>query len=146
MFRKETSTQANGSRKGSDANASPSLNLIGAGTVIKGDIETSGDIRIDGTLIGTLHCSKVVLGETAIVEGNIFCQNADVSGSVSGNISVDDLLSLKSTAKVIGDILTGKLMVEAGADFIGNCKMKAYGSEKPAREPAGTGEKGAGEA
>ena len=110
--------------KGPDANAAGSLNLIGTGTVIRGEIETAGDIRIDGTLIGRLSSkAKIVLGESAILEGDMFCQNADVSGAVLGNIVVDDLLTIKSTGRMHGDVITKKLVIEAGADFTGNCKM-----------------------
>ena len=110
--------------KGAETNGIGSLNLIGTGTVIRGNIETAGDIRVDGTLIGKLTAkAKIVLGESAIVEGDIFCQNADISGAVLGNILVDDLLTLKPTCRMHGDVVTKKLVIEAGADFTGNCKM-----------------------
>ena len=110
--------------KGPETAGAGSLNLIGTGTVIRGDIETAGDIRVDGTLIGRLTAkAKIVLGESAIIEGDMFCQNADISGAVLGNIIVDDLLTLKSTGRMHGDVITKKLVIEAGADFTGNCKM-----------------------
>jgi cytoskeletal protein CcmA (bactofilin family) len=118
--------------KGTDANGIGSLNLIGTGTVIRGDIETAGDIRIDGTLIGKLTAkAKIVLGESAIIEGDIFCQNADISGAVMGNIIVEEMLTLKTTGRMHGDVITRKLVIEAGADFTGNCKMGEYGGKKP---------------
>jgi cytoskeletal protein CcmA (bactofilin family) len=105
-----------------------SLNLIGNGTIIKGNIETGGDLRIDGTLIGTLNgLSRVVLGESAIVEGDLFCKDADISGTIMGNISAEGVLTLKSTARVEGDLSAQRLIVEAGAIFTGNCKMKGGG-------------------
>jgi cytoskeletal protein CcmA (bactofilin family) len=119
--------------KNADTNGVGSLNLIGTGTVIRGDVETAGDIRIDGTLIGKLSAkARVVLGESAIIEGNIFCQNADVSGAILGNIVVDELLTLKSTGRMHGDVITRKLVIEAGADFTGNCKMGENGGKQPA--------------
>jgi cytoskeletal protein CcmA (bactofilin family) len=118
-------------QKGIEANTAGSLNLIGTGTVIRGDIETAGDIRIDGTLIGKLSAkARVVLGESAIIEGDIFCQNADVSGAVLGNIVVDELLTLKATGRMHGDVITKKLVIEAGADFTGNCKMGENGAKQ----------------
>lgn len=101
-----------------------SVNLIGTGTKIKGDIQSEGDIRIDGTLIGTIKSKgKVVIGSTGIVEGEISCQNADISGTVKIKITVSDVLLLKPTAKLTGDIVTGKLAIESGATFSGTCSM-----------------------
>lgn len=103
---------------------SPSVNLFGAGTVVKGEIVTNGDFRIDGTLTGTIHSKgKVVIGTTGVVEGEIICQNADISGSIKAKITVTELLTLKSTANLTGDIITNKLSVEPGARFSGACQM-----------------------
>ncbi|MEI6747791.1 MAG: bactofilin family protein [Bacteroidales bacterium] len=104
----------------------PSINLLGSGTEVTGDIRSNGDIRIDGTLIGSINSSgKVVVGTTGRVEGEIFCLNADISGEVSARIKVSELLSLKSSAKVVGDIITNKLAIEPGAVFTGGCKMES---------------------
>lgn len=100
------------------------INLIGAGTEIIGDVNSNGDIRIDGTLKGNLKTAgKVVIGETGKVEGEINCKNSDVLGAINGKIKVGELLSLKATAKVFGDITTKKLAIEPGSQFTGNCKM-----------------------
>ncbi len=108
-------------------NATPesaSVNLLGAGTTIEGDIKSTGDIRIDGTLIGSINTKgKVVIGQTGNVDGEIVCQNADVSGTIKGKITVHELLSLKSTSKLSGDIITNKLAIEPGANFSGSCSM-----------------------
>ena len=102
------------------------VNLIGIGTTILGDITSSGDIRVDGTLKGSINTKgKVVIGSTGIVEGNIVCQNADVSGELKAKISVSELLALKSTAKLDGDIVANKLAIEPGASFSGSCSMGA---------------------
>ena len=101
-----------------------SINLIGAGTVVDGDIKSTGDIRIDGTVHGSIFSkAKVVVGSTGMVEGNINSTNADISGSIKGKTTISELLFLKSTAKVTGDIVTGKLVVEVGATFTGSCNM-----------------------
>ena len=103
---------------------SGSINIIGAGTVIEGDIKSSGDIRIDGTVYGSIHSkARVVVGATGVVEGDVHSQNADLSGRVKGKTTVMELLFLKSTSKVSGDIVTGKLVVEVGATFTGTCNM-----------------------
>ena len=109
---------------------SPSRNSIGTGTSIKGDIESNGDFRIDGTLIGTIKTKgKVVIGSTGRVEGEIICQNADVEGKIKARVSVSELLTLKATARLIGDVSTGKLAIEPGAEFSGSCDMG--GANKP---------------
>ncbi len=105
-------------------NVNASINLIGAGTVIEGDIRSTGDIRIDGTVYGhVISKAKVVIGATGVVEGDVNSQNADVSGLIKGKTVISDLMFLKSTSKVIGDIVTGKLVVEVGATFTGSCNM-----------------------
>jgi len=103
---------------------SPSINLIGAGTVIKGDIISNGDIRIDGSLTGSVNAKgKVVVGTTGIIDGVIVCQNADFSGIIKANVTVTELLSLKATARLNGDVITGKLSIEPGALFSCKCSM-----------------------
>src|SRR5438093_981051 len=103
---------------------STSINLIGAGTVVEGDIKSNGDIRIDGTVYGSVNYkAKVVVGITGVIEGDVNSQNADVSGSIRGKVNIAELLFLKATANMIGDIVTGKLVVEVGATFTGSCNM-----------------------
>jgi len=100
------------------------INIIGNGTKITGNIETSGDIRIDGVLLGNLSTQgKIVIGATGSVEGEVVCVNSDVSGQLKGKISVKELLSLKATAKIFGDIITNKLAIEPNAIFTGTCNM-----------------------
>ena len=110
-------------------NAAPdgaSINLIGNGTGIVGDINSNGDMRIDGSLKGNVIISgKLVVGPSGNIEGNVQCQNADVSGEINGKITVSELLSLKASAKVLGDIVTGKISIEPNASFTGTCNMGA---------------------
>ena len=110
----------------------PSINLLGAGTVVKGEIKLNGDFRIDGMFMGTINCKgKVVVGNTGVVEGEIICQNADFSGEVKATVKVAELLTLKESAKFSGDITTNKLAIEPGAKFSGQCVMDNTGI-KPA--------------
>lgn len=103
---------------------STSSNNIGKGTIVAGTIETFGNIRIEGKVIGDITTkSKVVLGHSAYVEGNILAQNADVEGELKGNIEISEILTLKSSSVINGDIKTNKLIVESGAAFNGGCKM-----------------------
>ena len=105
---------------------SPVINIIGNGTVIKGDIKASGDMRIDGTLIGSVTSKgKVVVGITGNVEGEIICQSADFSGNVKAKVTVEELLAMKASANLTGDITTGKISIEPGAKFTGSCNMNA---------------------
>ena len=100
------------------------VNLIGSGTTIQGDITSNGDVRIDGTLKGTLTSKgKVVVGTTGIVEGQVNCQNADISGTIKAKIVISELLTLKPSARLSGDIVTNKLAIEPGAVFSGSCSM-----------------------
>lgn len=135
MFKKNTSPMAKGIP--SDA----AYTKVGTGTVLTGDIISKGDIRIDGTITGSLKADgKVVVGETGVVEGEITCQNADVEGLVKANITVADLLSLKATARLLGEIETKKLAIEPGAVFTGSCSMGGvvkelkHAEEQPSRK------------
>jgi cytoskeletal protein CcmA (bactofilin family) len=99
-------------------------NMIGQGTKIIGDVETNGDIRIDGNIEGNVNSKgKVVIGSNGLIKGEVFCANAELAGSLNGKINVDELLSLKASSKVTGDIKTGKLNIEPGAVFTGTCNM-----------------------
>jgi cytoskeletal protein CcmA (bactofilin family) len=100
------------------------INLISNGTDITGDIRSNGDIRIDGSLTGNLNTKgKVVVGTTGKVKGEIICKNSEVAGFIEGKITVTQLLNLKVSSKINGDIITSKLSIEPGAVFSGNCKM-----------------------
>ncbi len=101
-----------------------SVNMLGAGTTIKGDIQSNGDFRIDGTLLGSIQSKgKIVIGQTGNVEGEVVCKSADVSGKVNAQFTVSELLTLKATANISGDITTSKLSIEPGAKFSGTCNM-----------------------
>ena len=110
--------------KNNETEIAAAINLIGIGTDIKGDIVSNGDIRIDGALTGNLNTSgKLVIGETGKIHGEIVCKNSEVLGEIKGKIKVTELLSLKATSKIFGDIVTKKLAIEPGSKFTGNCNM-----------------------
>jgi len=114
------------SRQSPDEKNQLSISIIGAGTVITGNIESSGDIRIDGTLKGNLFCNaKVLLGPEAIVEGNITGKTGNIQGKVEGSINIRERLHLHGRAMVNGDIHAGQLQVEAAVTFNGQCHMTA---------------------
>ena len=121
---------------------SQTVNMIGAGTTIEGEVKSAGDIRVDGVINGSVTSkAKLVIGGTGSVEGDVNCQNADISGTIKGKVICAEMLFLKSTARINGDITTGKLVVESGASFTGSCNMgplikeMKYGAERTESKP-----------
>ncbi|RYY49882.1 MAG: polymer-forming cytoskeletal protein [Chitinophagaceae bacterium] len=103
-----------------------SASIIGAGNIITGNVDAEGDIRIDGTVKGNVYSkAKILIGAEGLVEGNIYCREADVNGQVCGNINTQELLHLKGNAAVSGDIHTAKLFIEPSVSFNGQCQMGA---------------------
>ena len=99
-------------------------NHIAIDTNITGDINSKGDLRIDGHISGTIVSEgKIVIGQDGFVEGKIKCKNADIAGEVKADIEVTDLIVLKETSVMTGNILTQKISIEPGAQFTGNCTM-----------------------
>lgn len=131
MFTKIKFTQI--MAKSTSNDTAPSINFLGSGTNITGDIKSNGDFRIDGILTGSINSKgKIVIGQSGKVDGEILCQNADISGEIRAKIIVHELLTLKSTAIIYGDIFTSKLAIEPGAIFTGSCNMNEIpGQAKP---------------
>jgi cytoskeletal protein CcmA (bactofilin family) len=104
-------------------------NRINDGTTLKGNITSNGYFRIDGIIEGNIKTpSKVVIGKTGVIIGTLSCENADIEGKVKGLLDIKGTLSLRATANIEGEVITGKLAVEPGATFNANCLMK--GSKK----------------
>jgi cytoskeletal protein CcmA (bactofilin family) len=100
-------------------------NRITEGTSITGDIVAKSGMRIDGTVQGNVKTpSKVVLGETGVIKGILECENADIEGKFSGQMTITGTLTLRATAQVDGDVVVGKLAIEPGAAFNATCVMK----------------------
>ena len=118
------------------------VSRISTGTVVKGEISSTNDIRIDGTFEGKIQSmGRVVVGEKAVVKGDIICTNVDFWGTMEGNFYVKDTLSLKSSSKVKGDLHIKRLQVELDAKFDGTCQMiseaefdKITGNVQPAKQ------------
>jgi cytoskeletal protein CcmA (bactofilin family) len=101
-----------------------SSNTIAKGTVLEGNLETSGNIRVEGKILGNLTSSaKIALGQSSKITGDVVARNAEVEGELKGHIKVSETLILKPTALIHGDIITNKLIVESGATFNGACRM-----------------------
>ena len=113
-------------RAGGMNGAAPSagLNSLVAGTTVTGDITSKSDIRIDGSISGTLKCdAKVIIGPDGKIDGEVHCQNAVIEGSFSGNLHVKDLLNIREKARVEGQIRYNKLIVQQGAVLIGDVRL-----------------------
>ena len=122
----------NKNQKFTEEELSNSSNIIGKGTTVEGNIDTFGNIRVEGRIIGNIKSkSKTALGQSSYVEGDILAQNAEIAGEVAGKIEIAELLIIKPSGVVKGDITTGKLIVESGAAFNGSCKMGVYNQSKP---------------
>ena len=112
--------------KTTNVNSTGGATLISTDTTLKGDLSSSNDLRIDGTIIGNIKSSaKVIIGASGVVEGDIFCSQADIVGKVSGNIRAKDILQLRGDCVVNGNLYAGKLQVEPTATFNGQCHMGA---------------------
>ena len=106
--------------------SSPSVDIIESSTKIIGDIFSEADFRIDGIVEGNITTTgKIVVGKSGKINGKINCSNADISGSISGKIEVNEVLSLMSESLIQGDIITGKLSVEEGAQVEASNSMKS---------------------
>lgn len=109
----------------SEEEVNQTVNVISAGTMITGDVVCSGDLRIDGNIKGTVKSkAKIIVGKSGIIDGDITSRSIEIEGNVKSNINVVDLLTLKSTANLVGNICVGKIAIEPGANFAGNCKMQ----------------------
>jgi cytoskeletal protein CcmA (bactofilin family) len=105
-------------------------NVIGKKTTISGDIISEGDFRIDGIVEGSIQAKgKVIIGKEGRVAGEITCANAEIEGHVSGNLVVENMLSLKASSSVTGEVIIGKLTVEPGAVFNAVCSMRGMVKE-----------------
>jgi cytoskeletal protein CcmA (bactofilin family) len=99
-------------------------NRINEGTILKGDITSTGFFRIDGHIEGNVKTpSKVVLGKTGRIIGTLSCENADVEGKIEGSVEVSGTLTLRASGVIDGDVTVGKLAVETGATMNASCVM-----------------------
>ena len=113
------------------------INIISESTSITGDIMARGDVRIDGELIGNIDArGRLVIGPKGRLEGEVNCNNIEVAGYIKGKINVAELLTMKASAKIYGEIIAGKLSVEPGSLFTGTCSMGSSdnNNEKPKPE------------
>ena len=114
------------------------LNKIVAGTEINGDLTSDSNIHLEGEVNGNVSCAgRVVIGSSGKINGNLVCVHAEIEGAMEGQLMVENLLVLRSTARFKGDIQTMKLHIEEGAFFEGACVMRAgVSAPKLDSEPA----------
>lgn len=126
----------------SDNSVNPeSISIISVGAVMNGDFESNGDIRVDGRLNGNLICnSKLFIGPKGVIEGNISGNNADILGTVKGNIKMSGQLNLQGKAIINGDINVARLQIESTVCFNGKCIMGASIVELSNEQPVAVNE------
>ncbi|MBK7871620.1 MAG: polymer-forming cytoskeletal protein [Saprospiraceae bacterium] len=118
------STSKKEAGKTNGAPSSNTFNTLVQGTLVEGTVKSESDIRVDGTIKGKLICdAKVVIGPAGMVDGEIKCKNAVIEGKFQGNLEVFELLNIRDSAHVNGDVKTNKLIVQSGAAFNVNCSM-----------------------
>ena len=126
MFGNGKTTGVRTSRSNDSDCTNTGCTVINEGTVVTGSIESNGDIRIDGTLVGDLNCgAKVIVGATGTLNGNVRARCAVIEGQVTGDLCLSDLLVLQDSANIVGDIRTGRLSVGAGCSLVGQCEVNA---------------------
>ncbi len=111
--------------------------LIGKETVMSGNLESKGSIRIDGSFSGDITAQNVIIGEEALVQALINCSNVILAGRVEGNINAEGKLDIRATGVLIGDAKIGSLSVEDGAVVVGNCKMSIKEGKRKLSEKFG---------
>lgn len=132
MFGKKNSSDNKRENSGnrSSAGSVDGHNIIVSTTKLKGDVTASNDFRIDGEFIGSLQCSaKVIIGSEGRFKGDVTCENAVIEGRFEGQLNVNEVLYVKESAVIHGEVVTGKLIVQSGSIFEVNCKMT--GSDNP---------------
>lgn len=99
--------------------------IVSAGMRIDGELKSSGNVRIDGTVTGKITTTQdLVLGANAHIDADIVAGNALIAGTVKGNVSVKQSLSLTETGKILGNVVCSKLSIQEGGVLNGNCLMR----------------------
>jgi cytoskeletal protein CcmA (bactofilin family) len=109
--------------------------FVGGSTVVSGDAEFKGMLRIDGRFTGRVRSEKgsLIVSAGGVVEANIEVASAKINGTVNGDILATGRVELGRSARVQGNIRTPALVIEEGAVFEGNCRMQAQPEPEPVR-------------
>jgi cytoskeletal protein CcmA (bactofilin family) len=120
------------SRSASPGGASKSaplgMSFIGSDVVITGNMETAGDVHVDGRIEGDIRCAALIQGDGGRIAGGIMADRARIAGLVDGSIATRELF-LSRTARVTGDIAYESLSIEAGAQVDGSFAHRAAGEQ-----------------
>ncbi len=111
--------------------AGSTFSVIGPDVVIRGNIEASADLHVDGKVIGDISCASLVMGDSSVVEGEVVAESARISGSVSGTVRVRDLVVLRN-ARVDGDVSYDTISIEQGAAVNGRFAPRQSTPASPA--------------
>ena len=119
------------------ANGGSTFSVLGADVAIKGNVEASTELHVDGTVEGDIACTSLVQGEGSKIEGSINAETARLSGTVKGTINARQLIVLK-TARIDGDVHYDTLTIEQGAKVTGRFAPDAAkaAAVKPAEKQA----------
>lgn len=136
MFGNNKKTTSSDSSSRANSSTSNAVNSLVAGTKIEGSIHATNDLRIDGEIDGNLECKgKLIIGKSGKIDGEVNCQNAVIEGKFFGKLNVIEVLHVKETAFIDGEVKTGQLIVESGGVINGNCtmgnKVKNFNTENP---------------
>jgi cytoskeletal protein CcmA (bactofilin family) len=105
-------------------NPNPGKNVLSADVEIKGNIKFAGELTFEGKLEGEIQTDgTLLLGDSAVVNGNINAQSVVVRGKVNGNIVAKEKIEIKTKAELFGDIRASKLTVEEGVTFVGKTEV-----------------------
>lgn len=117
------------------------LNIIGNGTALRGNLDSDGDIRVDGKIEGHVTVKqRLVLGEGGVIKGDVDAGDAIIAGLLQGNIKVEHTLILRPSARIEGDISTDKIVIESGAQFNGRCSMNTQLTSIPQKPTSSVAE------
>jgi cytoskeletal protein CcmA (bactofilin family) len=111
--------------------------FVGGSTVVSGDAEFKGMLRIDGRFTGRVRSEKgsLIVSAGGVVEANIEVASAKINGTVNGDINATGRVELGRSARVNGNIQTPALVIEEGAIFEGNCRMQTQPRPEAVKPP-----------
>lgn len=106
--------------------------VIGPESNVKGDVQVSGSLRLDGTVDGRLDVSEtLVTGPKSLLKGEARCRDAVVGGRIEGSIHAAEAVELQTGAQLFGDVTCKELVIQRGCLFQGNCSMAGSGQAGP---------------
>ncbi len=118
--------------EGSTANLEATLTIIAPGTKVVGEVTSSGVVKVEGEVKGTVRAERQVLvAKGGVIDGDVITRDAVIGGEVRGGVVADERIEVQANAQVHGDITTQRLVVEEGGEVNGTVRM---GTTTPAQE------------